>query len=222
MTPLALSGGCQASEMVCLVMSFAWMDDTGDGAREIYKKNIKKEKKTISVHCFVPVLCVIFSLGNTKSVFYCSPKSPSLCSCWESQTVGQATRQSLPFVFELGSHSKSEVLQSCMATQLRVWQRSIFELMVGIHKTDPISPRLTLTSQPLFLRAGKIMSNFIFCTYGFPGCPYVATKSASESSKWAQPSPFFPFFLSSRDQINWFSLKLRRLILSWSPFCRGW
>lgn len=162
--------------MVCLVMSFAWMDVTGEGASKM-----KKREKTILAHCF---LHVVFSLGNTKSVFCCSPKSPSLCSCCESQTVGQATRQSLPFVFELGFQLKLEILQSCMATQLRVWQYSISELMVGIHKTDPISPRLTLASQPLFLQAGKIMLNFIFFTFpGHPGKPYVATKSTSESSK---------------------------------------
>lgn len=34
MTPLALSGGCHDSEMVCLVISFAWMKVTGDGATE--------------------------------------------------------------------------------------------------------------------------------------------------------------------------------------------
>lgn len=43
MTPLALSGGCQASEMVCLVMSFAWMDVTGEGAGELTKKEKEME-----------------------------------------------------------------------------------------------------------------------------------------------------------------------------------
>jgi hypothetical protein len=42
MTPLAFSGCCQAREMVCLVMSLAWIELTGDGARE--KKNRKKER----------------------------------------------------------------------------------------------------------------------------------------------------------------------------------
>lgn len=141
MTPLALSGGCQASEMVCLVISFAWMEVTGEGASEMIKE---RQKKTILAHCFLPVLHVVFSLGDTKSLLCCCPKSPTHCSCWESQTAGQATRQSLPFVFELGFHSKSEVLQSCMATQLScqsksVWLYSISKLTVGINNTDPIS-----------------------------------------------------------------------------------
>lgn len=38
MTPLALSGGCQASEMVCLVMSLAWMEVTGEGAGDTMKE----------------------------------------------------------------------------------------------------------------------------------------------------------------------------------------
>lgn len=78
------------------------------------QKEEKKEEKTILAHCFLSVLHVVFSLGDTESVLRCSPKSPTLCSCWETQTVGQATRQSLPFVFELGFHSKAEALQSCV------------------------------------------------------------------------------------------------------------
>lgn len=73
---------------------------------ERWSKRDGKKKKNHLVHWFLPVLRVVFSLGDTESLLCCSPKSPTLFSCWESQTVCQATRQSLPFVSELGYHSK--------------------------------------------------------------------------------------------------------------------
>lgn len=76
------------------------------GWRDDQKRDGKKKKKNYLVHWFLPVLRVVFSLGDTESLLCCSPKFPTLFSCWESQTVCQATRQSLPFVSELGYHSK--------------------------------------------------------------------------------------------------------------------
>lgn len=47
MTPLALSGGCQASEMVCLVISFAWMEVTGEGANRMIKEKTEEKDEEV-------------------------------------------------------------------------------------------------------------------------------------------------------------------------------
>lgn len=70
MTPLALSGGCQASEMVCLVISLAWMEVTGDGADQRTEREGKMLKPvTLSQS---PML---FSALETSCLFWPNPLS---------------------------------------------------------------------------------------------------------------------------------------------------
>lgn len=60
MTPLARSGGCQAREMVCLVMSLAWMDVTGDGAGDT-REEVRQSSDS--------KLPLISQLGQSSSIF---------------------------------------------------------------------------------------------------------------------------------------------------------
>lgn len=111
MTPFALSGGCQASEMVCLVISLAWMEDTGDGADQKKEKRGKMLKPVTLSHS--PML---FPTLETSSLFWPALHNPPLFAPTEKvKQLGRATRQSLPFVFELGDRSRSDALQSCTA-----------------------------------------------------------------------------------------------------------
>lgn len=107
-----------------------------------------KKEQTVLARCCLPVLHVAFNLGDTESVLCCSPKSPTLRSCRGTPTAGQTTRQSLPFVFELGFRSKKAERKGhtaelpkpeCTAT-LMFLRTDISKLIVGVHKTDPIQP----------------------------------------------------------------------------------
>lgn len=109
MTPLALSGGCQAREMVCLVMSLAWMDVTGEGAGGTKKK---KTKEKLS-----PLLCCCRLITTAAKVKL--PKENPF---------------SLNYTFPVNwSRSrKSQTIKSPKAKKCR----STSELMANINKTN--------------------------------------------------------------------------------------
>lgn len=106
----------------------------------------------------------------------------------------------LPFKASYG-HRESQIVKLP-----KLKRNSTSELMAGINKTNPISTQLTLTSQSLFLRAGKIIFNFVFSRSPWESRS-LPRKAPNEHQAFFFP-PFFPFF-SSRKQINWFSLKLQ-------------
>lgn len=207
MTPLALSGGCQASEMVCLVMSLAWMEVTGEGAGDTMKERQKgEEKKEFSPPLLPSSPCCSSALDSQRCASADFPRH--FPAAGKVKQFGPGHQKKNSILLGLQASIRSVIRPSSQIVNLpKLKRNSTSELMAGINKTNPISTQLTLTSQSLFLRAGKIIFNFVFSRSPWESRS-LPPKAPNEHQAFP-PLLFFSLFFSSREQINWFSLKLQ-------------